>query len=615
MSFRFGECSTRRVMLVTLLICGTSASHALAATDPNPAAIHSERGAWPLYRQWNRAEVQHFAKWIENIFEVKTNGTREQRLAKIERVLTDPELNLLLDPAFVGEPSNPQADPASMRAMHGILDCGKLTISLSSYYAYRRGLPWMNSYVQSVDGTDLRTASSTVPMGVASSFDYPSPHAFFVDIVQGFCTGNYRVEPFGKNAELSDTVPVAIQPEYLLPGCVFYLDGHVLVLARVDAYGEPYFLDSTTSRTRDIYAHNGMNAVAGLTPRAPGDGPESFVGCYRGFRMHRFPIAETDANGKVLRVRRRTDAEMREFGYSTEQYDKVREVSQGGAIRENGIEVASFSDFFRYRMRTAKRLNPVATLEQFADEMLALMREREKSVQAAWRDAQANGPITFPDNLRSENIFNAGGRWGDWSSAASDAEFRWRYHNLITEMEALVNWYNTMPDYVDFGDRVVPALWSQSGLAFMLMHIKDRVFLDRTFTYTNSVGAPVRLSLRDVEQRLYDISFDPNHPPELRWGAPLDSAEAHTVIASATPVPDGSLVPMRESYAREAYYRCLAYREPEESYLRGMVTSGFPIRYKYDELLTQRWRLETPPPLVPHVVRQPRAGLTRTARR
>ncbi len=49
--------------------------HAAFAQDPNPPSIKSNRGGWPLYRQWNKAEVDHFAKWIENIYLVKANGT------------------------------------------------------------------------------------------------------------------------------------------------------------------------------------------------------------------------------------------------------------------------------------------------------------------------------------------------------------------------------------------------------------------------------------------------------------------------------------------------------------------------------------------------------------
>ncbi|HEY8075712.1 MAG TPA: hypothetical protein VIF62_16415, partial [Labilithrix sp.] len=38
-------------------------------------------------------------------------------------------------------------------------------------------------------------------------------------------------------------------------------------------------------------------------------------------------------------------------------------------------------------------------------------------------------------------------------------------------------------------------------------------------TYANSGGANVTITLGDVMTRIYDLSFDPYHAPELRWGA------------------------------------------------------------------------------------------------
>src|SRR5690242_20041956 len=91
------------------------------AADPNPPSIHSDKGAWPIRRQWNVAETQHYAQWINNIYKLKTQGTVEQRRAKLVRVLTDPEMNLLLDPEFAGEQANPQLPDDLMYAMHNIV--------------------------------------------------------------------------------------------------------------------------------------------------------------------------------------------------------------------------------------------------------------------------------------------------------------------------------------------------------------------------------------------------------------------------------------------------------------------------------------------------------------
>ena len=579
--------------LAVLFLLATAG--AARAQDPNPPSIKSNRGAWPLYRQWNKPEIDHFAKWIENIYLVKANGTLKQRLAKIEGILTDPEMNLLLHPAFSGETVNPQLSLPVIRAMHSVIDCGKLTVVLSAYYAYRRGLPWMVNHVRSCDGTDLRTAPSTIPVGTMNAFNYADAYAFFTDAVTGLNTGNFRVEPFCDAKVLSDTLPVAIDRRYLTPGCLFYLDGHVLILAHITKYGEPLFLDATTASSRDVYTHNGFNAVTGIIPKQA----DKYTGCYRGFLIYRFPIAETDADGNVLHVRRRTNQEMAEFGFSTEQYEKMQELIDTQAIHEQGYALDSFHKFVSLRLRTANTITPAEDLRASAETMLDLLQQREQMVQNAWRDVQDNGPVVYPEHRGMENIFNAGGRWGDQSTALFDVGLRCLYFNLIDSLNGSIQWFDLMPEAFNLEPINKHAVWTESDLAVALLREKRRLFAESLFHYTNSSGDQVTLSLLDIEKRLYNLSFDPNHPPELRWGAAPGTPEAATASESGTPVPAGTIVPMAEAYRRQAYYRTLSQRDVDESYLREMLVEGYPVRQKLDEV-ARRWPQRPSPPLVPH---------------
>ena len=581
--------------LTVVSLCGL-----VRAEDVNPASIHSKDGAWPLHRQWNTAETRHFAEWIGNIYEKKTSGTAEQRLAKLERVLTDPEMNLLLDPAFAGDPSNPQVEMESIRAMHGIVDCQKLVISLTAYYSCRRGLPFMISHVRAVDGGDLRTAEHTIPVGGSSSFDYDSPHEFFVDCVRGVCTGNMRVEPFGKNAELSDSCPVAIDREHLIPGCVYYLDGHVLVLAQVDEHGEPRFLDATVAVSRDLYTFNGMNAVSGLTPKRSENVGNEYAGCFRGFRVLRYPVAETDKSGEVKRVRRRTDAEMREFGSSTEQYDKFEELIKQGKVTDNGLAFDSMHQFIRYRLSTPVPIKVTALILEYAKKAQCLLTAREEAVQEAWADVQKNGPIQFPEGADSQNIYRAGGRWGGHATALTDAEFRAHYFDFCEALDRSLCWYDAKEDYVDLEGLSKDAIWNHSDLACAALGEKNRIFAETLFEYVDSSGEKHALSLRDIERRFYDLSFDPNHPPELRWGAKPGSDEAGKAPEMPTPVRGGKAFSMAEAYTREAYYRSLTRRETEETPLRGAAMDGFYVRETIDEFLWPKWHGLKSPPIVPH---------------
>ncbi len=571
--------------------------------DPNPASIHSSRGAWPLYRQWNPAEVRHFAEWVRQIHQVKTYGTQEQRAARLEHILTDPEMNLLLDPAFAGDPVNPQLERRTMLALHERLDCAKLTIALTGYYAYRRGLPWMITWIRSGDGTDVRRSAYNVPTWSVSCIEYPSTHTFLLDASQGFCTGNYRVEPDRENSELSDTVPVAIEPEFLMPGGLFYLDGHVLVLGNVDPYGDVEFLDATTAASRDVRVGNGYNAVTGI-PAKKDNGP-AYAGCFRGFRIQRYPYAEVDDDGNVLRVRRRTDEEMKVFGLSTEQYGVMDELFSSQHIVEDNLSLGSFHDFVRYRLRT-EQIRVADVIESSAERLLGMLRDRERLVQDGWRDVLENGPITFPEDSEYRNIFTATGRWGRWSTASYDAAIRAEYFRLVRRMENAVRWFRTQPTYVDLeGIDFAHLIWGRRCLASMIVAKKDQIFADKKFLHRNSDGRLAPLSLLDVEDRLHDLSFDPNHPPELRWGAAPGSAGAASAPEAPTRLPDGSRMPMTEAFLRQAFYRTLSQADPIESSLSGMTMDGFPIPSKFEGRLALYWRLDTDPvpPLIPHMTR------------
>lgn len=590
----------RRPLWCVVVSCLASMPVTGFAADPNPPSIHSGHGAWPICRQWTVAETHHFAEWLQHIYEVKTEGTHEQQLARLERVLTDPEINALLVPEFAGEGCNEQLDLGIIRAMHSVLDCAKLTVALSTYYAYRRGLPWIASHVRACDGGDLRTCDYTIPAGVVSSFEYRSAKEFFRDAITGTSTGNFRVELNRKNSELSDTLPVAIASRYLIPGCLYYLDGHVLILAKIDAYGEPRFLDATVAASRDIYAFNGFNAVTGVTAKRSDAPGRDYEGCYLGFRVYRWPVAEVDARGEVTRVRRRTDDEMKEFGVSTEQYDEFEELTTNGRIVENGILLDSFHQFVRLRLRSTDRIDLSADLKTFASEMAALLDERERRVQQAWRDVAENGPVPFPEDRVDANVFTAGGRWGQQASALADVGCRAKYFDLMDHIDNAISWFDLGIGDLALDDFNKHAIWSHADLADAVLRAKNRLFADTAFAYADSAGHSIRLSLLDVEKRLYDLSFDPNHPPELRWGASPGSPEAQSAPSEGTPLPGGGEIPMADAYRREAYYRALTQWEPDPSYLRKMFTQGFPVRAKLDEDLRLKWFDGSSPPLVPH---------------
>lgn len=565
---------------VVITVVALMIAPAALAVDPNPPSIRSDRGAWPIRRQWTPAETRHYAQWVEHIYKMKTEGSVEQRLAKVDRILTDPEMNLLLDPAFAGESANPQLSAGIIRSVNNVMDCAKFTALMPAYYSYRRALPWMASYVTSTGG-DVRTSNSNIPVGALNSFTTGSAGKFFSDLMSGVNSGNYRVEPFAKNSELSDTLPVSIDAEYLLPGTMNYTDGHCLLLGRVSEYGELHFLNASINVTRDIYTYNGLNTVVGITPRNTDDS-NPYKGCFQGLRVFRYPIAETDAKGRVTKVRRRTNEEMKEFGFSYEQYDRSLEMTTTQHIEFGELRPQSLHDYIRMSLKRVDQISPIKFMEQYADELADVFKFREEFVQGAWQDVLRNGPITYPEQQSDNNIFQSVGRWETWSSPSSDVDRRNKYFYFADWVDYAIRWFGMMPEAVDMTGLEKYDIRSQADFARALVEEKRRMFRERGIDYTNSRGEKVYLTLEAIEDRLYDLSFDPNHPPELRWGAPIGTAERAGAPERATPVTSGAKVPMEQAYRLQYYYRCVGQRETEMSILRGMFTEGFPIRDKFD---------------------------------
>lgn len=587
-SLRFDSEQNRYGALVGVVVLLFAVS--AGALDPNPPSIRSEGGAWPIVRQWTHGEVKHYAEWVEGLYRAKRNGTPEQRTANITRLLRDPEMNRLLDPAFLGEGANPPLPDSILRTTEEMLDCGKLTIFLPTYYAYRRALPWMVSRV-APGGPDPRIAPSNTPLESITTLSYRNPERFFIDAVSGFSSGNYRIDPESPGAPRSDTVPVALRPGYLQAGCVNYITGHCLLLAHVTPYGELGFLQSSTSRGGGVYTHNGMNTVYGFPGYGGGDGRPKPR--FEGLRVFRWPLAELDENGVVTGIRRRTDAEMIAFGYSVEQYAAARTLQRKEEIHEGPVSFDRFHDFIRFRMRTAEKLPVLAYMENFAGELVDMFQQRDTFVQTGWADVQENGPIVYPEDSSTDNIFQAHGRWETWSSPSSDVDRRNMYFFLRDWALYVVRWYREQPEYIDLSGFEKYGINGRGALAEALVAEKNRIFAERRMHYRNSRGEQVSLTLADIEARLHDLSFDPNHPPELRWGAPKGSAECRFAPETFTATPGGAEVPMWEAYRSQTFWRSVSRRATGPTGLRGMPVRQ-EFRLMFDDMLAEWYPLDRP---------------------
>ena len=519
---------------------------------PISTSAQESSEAYPHLRSWSRDEVRKYSRWFENIYDFKRNGTSRQKVARIHQVLKDDEMNLLNNPDFL-EDGNPQCSDSALNTMNSLTHCGSFPKLMFLYYAMRRGLP---STIAKINpgrggGWDIRYSQGNHAVDQVRSRPFNGDFRNFV--LQGiggghggynFVTGNYRTAP---ELEGTDSVPIKISREFLKPGTVAYnANGHCLVVGKIKDSGEVHFLDSHPDRS--ITFNQTLSAIPFVK-----SADESMSRCYDGFRNHR--LAKI-IDGRVIPF---TNEEMKDFGMSTDQYEKMREINESGSIEINGTNVRNFPSFIRARLQRGKE-NPFEFLEKSSSELGEMYRERAIFVKEAWENVSRNGAITFPNESSSQNIYQAHGRWETWSSPSSDVDRKNKYNYVVERLEEMVIGFPSNP-------HVVYEVESKDELIDELIKKKADLFSKEVISYKKSNGETVELTLLDVEQRLFDLSFNPNHAPELRWGAPEGSKEREGMKLINTPLRTGGSMPALKAYEAEQGLRYYQHRQTTPSSL------------------------------------------------
>ncbi|MFT5470329.1 MAG: hypothetical protein ACI8UO_005457 [Verrucomicrobiales bacterium] len=368
------------------------------------------------------------------------------------------------------------------------INAANLPVMLRSYYAYKRGLPF--AYTAVDNGPNVKTPSRTVR--VSDNLSYTgSLQQFFDELAITVHYGTYRTSP---DAVASLTYPLSLSPKALRP-CVmlFSQEGHIALIAEVENDGTVFLLEAHPDGSLSRIRFSGK-----LNYHSPHN-----VGGFRYFR----PLvanAETSEVGFVLNNEKVPGYSTRQYRYGEHFYNVVRE-----------------------RLMTSK-IEAVANYEQAIREgVYAELLDRADAVDRAWNHARKN-PISVP-----ANIYYASGDWNVYATPARDMRIRRAFLRLKNEEDRLVLYATRAPE------RLVNT-WEPEDLRSALAKKRRELFDTLTVTYRNSTGKSVELTLGEVHDRVWRLSFDPNHPPERRWGgegselsgSPTNEARFHENFAA-----------------------------------------------------------------------------------
>lgn len=414
------------------------------------------QGAWNVEHDWSDEEEALFTQFIEELGRSRAAG----ECWALHRCLANPEANILWD----------ERD----EELWLFADCADLPMVLRAYFAFKRRLPF--SFVSAISG-DRYTSGNDVRRRLNHT-NYDN----FADLANGISqqvhSGFYRLAP---EIEGSDHYPVAVNRATVRPGTIYYdPSGHVLLVYAVEDDGTVLMIDGHPDNSLTVTPFSESLARGG---RSQGGG-------FRGWRPTRL-----DESGHFVH---HANAECP--GFSDEQY--------AGSFDVDGRSVG-YHEWVRNQLALAGvRRDPV---EEFEDRLGAICDDIQARVDAVDRAIDAGIAAQDHPSELPYNIYGTVGDWETYSTPGRDARLKAGFRALYEFVETSIELADAgLSDFDGSSEELVDAF---------LERWRSMSDADCAMVYENSVGDHVVLDLDDVMDRLFLLSFDPYHCPELRWGA------------------------------------------------------------------------------------------------
>jgi len=480
-----------RIGIIALMAMGWFVVTALptVAAEPKPEAgeMPVQRPLWEPINKWDRKAEDEFAAFVEQL------GTVRARFGcvKLHHCLQKPEANMLWS----------EED----RTLKVFSDCADVPYTLRAYFAYKTKRPFQ--WMRTIRGGRYKIGNKPRTFADFLAPDLRDVRHFLARVSMYVHSGFYRMHG---NVEETDTYAVDVHRKSVRPGTVYYdPKGHVLIVYKVEDNGVVRLLDGHPDNT--------------LTRARFGEkfarGSARLGGGFRNWRWYRLEKDDDDR----YRFVRETNAEIHARGgdhSETAQYKKSYKMEEYW-LNYFGWVRAKLS-------KNGMRIKPVEEFDELVESLCSDVLDRVDAVQIALdaglhKKAQ---PSALPDN-----IYGTSGEWETYSTPSRDA----RLKAAVREIHRFVTASLQMAD--DGDRRLVYDGGARRLLKDLTTHWER---LQRTegcqFSYHNSLGKAVAINIAGVLDRLFAMSFDPYHCPELRWGAEPGSPEYATCPQNATKV-------------------------------------------------------------------------------
>lgn len=354
-------------------------------------------------------------------------------------------------------------------------DCADLPYILRAYVAYKLRLPF--SYTASISGKggDQRYSKGNKPTSFKDQDYFSSPQNLFSQVTL-INSGYFRM---AADSEDSDHYPVKISKKSIVPGTVYYdPDGHVAVVAKVTEDGRVRVIDAHPDRT---ISKPWFGAKFTRGSKTNGGG----------FKKWR-PIRYT-SGGNTVRTR----------NHNISDYSADDQFQKSYSFR--GRSGLGYHEYIRQALTDENRgADPVRDFAFMMQDLYEDISYRAVAVNIAIEKGIHLKP--HPGSL-PWNIYGTDGLWEEFSTPSRDARLKVAFREFYDRSRQMVI------EQEQFGPS------GARELAARLLQKYDELSGQLQITYVNSAGRKMTLSFADVNARLFDLSFDPYHSIEFRWGA------------------------------------------------------------------------------------------------
>ena len=415
----------------------------------------------------------------------------------------------------IQHPNNPyKGSDSAQLDIH--VDCARLSYALRAYFAWKNGLPF--SHVSQVvarvpedkddnlrytkNGNLVKSRASVL----ATKNSLPDGPKYITDkLMKSVYTAVFRLEDEVLNQKdlESDYYPSDISREAIRPGTAIYDPaGHVAIVYKITDDGKIYFIDAHPDNSL-TYGMYGTKFVRSRPAQGAG---------FKNFRKLELVGATYDANigsyvgGKVAVAAADSHKQyslVQKYGTDNKPLPNWKE----GAFILAGVKM-DYYDYLRTKMSKGNlRINPVEEVKSITLDLCNAAVDRVDSVQGAIDQGIHNK--AHPERL-PYNIYGTSGEWESYSTPSRDARFKTSFKELRDRVEKIFIAYQKGDPQIDYTGTNIKSDMLKS---YLLTAHACKV------NYRKSDGTGVGLNLEIVRQRLFALSFDPYHCPELRWGA------------------------------------------------------------------------------------------------